>query len=388
MGEILVITNYYPPETGAASNRIYHLAHGLHSRGFSLTVLAPLPNYPRGKIFEDYRGHFRVSRNEDGIKIHRLWVLASNSKNKIIRLVAMLSFSFSLCWYFLFNKIPETVIIQSPPLLVAHTALWFLKSKSRKMVLNVSDLWPLAGLKLGAFKHGFMYSALERIERANYKKADLIMGQSEEILEHVRLTCPDKKVMLYRNYPDIKFNLNIEHDPSEKIKLVYAGLLGVAQGIFNLCERLNYKGYEFHIYGQGAEKNEIEKFITSNPELPLYYHGELERSILHKELVSFDVAIIPLLNRIYGSVPSKIFELAKLGLPILYFGGGEGEGIVNRHELGWVAKAGDYEDLNKVLNQISPDELSSARRKTIRATADVNFDFNQQLDKLIKFLEN
>ncbi|MBT8253936.1 MAG: glycosyltransferase WbuB, partial [Bacteroidia bacterium] len=111
-------------------------------------------------------------------------------------------------------------------------------------------------------------------------------------------------------------------------------------------------------------------------------------SILHKELVSFDVAIIPLLNRIYGSVPSKIFELAKLGLPILYFGGGEGEGIVNRHELGWVAKAGDYEDLNKVLNQISPDELSSARRKTIRATADVNFDFNQQLDKLIKFLEN
>ena len=51
----------------------------------------------------------------------------------------------------------------------------------------------------------------------------------------------------------------------------------------------------------------------------------MERSELHKTLKRFDIAIVPLTTRIYGSVPSKIFEYGSLGFPILYFGGGEGE---------------------------------------------------------------
>jgi len=190
MKEILIITNYYPPETGAASNRIFHLAEGIKKSGFKVSVLTPLPNYPKGRVFKGYKGQFKHTSKENDISIHRLWIYASNSKNKLLRLIAMLSYSFSLIWFFIWNKIPKTVIIQSPPLLVAFTAVFFLRSKKRKLILNVSDLWPLAGLELGAFKKNWSYKLLETIERFNYKHAHLVLGQSEEILTHVKALFP------------------------------------------------------------------------------------------------------------------------------------------------------------------------------------------------------
>jgi len=167
MPNILIITSYFPPETGAASNRIFHLAKGLQEHNFNVSVITPLPNYPKGKIFGGYRGRFKHTSKEYNITTHRLWIYASNSKNILLRLIAMLSYSISLIWFFIWNKIPKTVIIQSPPLLVAFTSVFFLRSKKRKIILNVSDLWPLAGLELGVFKKGFSYKILEKIERFN-----------------------------------------------------------------------------------------------------------------------------------------------------------------------------------------------------------------------------
>ncbi|WP_242134027.1 glycosyltransferase family 4 protein [Aestuariivivens marinum] len=385
MKDILIITNYFPPETGAASNRIFQLGEGLQKHHFKVTVVAPLPNYPNGKIFKSYRGKFKHTSTENKITVHRLWLYASNSKNKLLRLFAMLSYSLSLIWFFLRHNIPKTVIIQSPPLLVAFTSIFFLRSKKRKLILNVSDLWPLAGLELGALKKGLVYQILERIEQFNYKHAHLILGQSQEILNHVISTFPIKETLLYRNFPNFKPPHIIDvPSPSKKLKLVYAGLLGVAQGVYKLCQELDYTTIEFHIYGSGAERTKIENFIAKHPRLDIKYHGELSRNELHQELLRYDVTIIPLLNRIYGSVPSKIFEYARLGLPVVYFGGGEGEAIVKENNLGWVAKAGDYTHLNIVISKLNPVEINYDLKKQIQIKALKTFDYDSQLSQLIE----
>jgi glycosyltransferase involved in cell wall biosynthesis len=383
--DLLIITSYYPPETGAASNRIFHLSVGLQNRGYNISVITPLPNYPKGKIFEAYKGVFKRTSSENDIKIHRLWIYASNSKNKLVRLIAMLSYSFSLIWFFLWNKIPNKVIVQSPPLLVSFTCILFLQRTKRKLILNVSDLWPIAGLELGVFKKNFSYWLLEKIEQFNYKKADLVLGQSQEILNHVTSLFPHKQTFLYRNYPDFQ-HPEIENNitDNEKITLVYAGLLGVAQGIYKLCQELDFSNIEFHIYGAGAEQKKIESFLLENPKLPIIYHGEVTRQELHKELLKYDLAIIPLLNRIYGSVPSKIFEYARLGLPMLYFGGGEGETIIIEHQLGWVAQSSIYYDLNKVISTINRVDLNIKER--VQKTAIKAFNFENQLTLLSKLL--
>ncbi|MGY0391281.1 glycosyltransferase family 4 protein [Bizionia sp. KMM 8389] len=387
MKNILIITSYFPPETGAASNRIFHLATGLEQQNYKVSVITPLPNYPKGQIFEAYTGKFSQTSTENNITIHRLWLYASNSKNKLLRLFAMLSYSLSLIWFFMWHKIPNKVIVQSPPLLVAFTCMLFLKRKKRKLILNVSDLWPIAGLELGAFKRNFSYKVLERIEQFNYKKADLILGQSNEILNYIKTYFPNKALFLYRNYPDFTLPELAETKKSnQKITLVYAGLLGIAQGIFKLCQSLDYSTIDFHIYGGGTEQQKIIDFINQNPNLPITYHGEVSRATLHKALLKYDITIIPLLNRIYGSVPSKIFEYARLGLPMLYFGGGEGETLIQKHQLGWVAEAGNYNALNNSLNNLNLDDIQLKKRLNIQQMANNHFDFKKQLDALTKVL--
>ncbi len=382
MKEVLIITNYFPPEMGAASNRIFQLADGLSS-DYNISILCPLPNYPKGKIFEGYKGKLFIKEHTNNITVKRLWVFASVSKNKLIRLFSMLSFSLGLAFYFITNRIPKTVIIQSPPLLVAFASVVFLRGNKRKIILNISDLWPSAGLELGAIKKGWTYKMLKKIERFNYKNSNLILGQSEEILKHVS-TITDKDTFLYRNYPDVTppdfppYNLKEQ----KKIKLVYAGLLGVAQGILKLCEALDFKQIEFHIYGSGAEKRDIETFIKAHQDKSIVYHGNISRAQLHVELMQYDATIIPLTNRIYGSVPSKIFEYAKLGMPIIYLGGGEGEDVVKDYGLGWVAEAGNYKSLNALIDTLKKEDFSNDKKEKIRTVADKNFDFKAQLSVL------
>jgi len=311
MEKLTIITSYYPPEIGAASNRIHHLANALKDE-YNVSVITPLPNYPTGKIFPEYKGKFSNISHEDGVNVIRLWLYASKSKNKFLRLFAMLSYSLSLSWYFLWHKLPNRVIVQSPPLLVAFTCMFLLRSKRRKLILNVSDLWPSAGFELGALKKNFSYRLLQKLEKFNYKSADLILGQSNEILDHVKTITTKPDLSLYRNFPDIVPSSIEDSEKKEgsKIKIVYAGLLGFAQGILELCKKLNYENIELHIYGSGAEEEQIVTYIEQNKNLPIYFYGRVDRKDLHMELLQYDITIIPLLNRIYGSVPSKIFEYA------------------------------------------------------------------------------
>jgi hypothetical protein len=63
------------------------------------------------------------------------------------------------------------------------------------------------------------------LERFIYKKATLIIGQSNEIITHVTSLFPNKKCYLYRNFPDHKVeNLDLITGKSTHKKIFYAGL--------------------------------------------------------------------------------------------------------------------------------------------------------------------
>ena len=54
--KILILTQYFPPEIGAPQNRLYELAVRIAKRkGYEVTVLTAMPNYPKMEIFEAYR---------------------------------------------------------------------------------------------------------------------------------------------------------------------------------------------------------------------------------------------------------------------------------------------------------------------------------------------
>ena len=390
MEEILIISNYYPPEKGAAANRIEQLALKLHQNNYRVTVVCPLGNYPKGKLFLEYKGKFSVSENRENITVKRLWIYPSVSKNILKRILSVLSFSVGLFFYLLFFKTPKKVIVQSPPLLLSFLSVFVLSLKSKKIILNVSDLWPSAAIELKAIKEGsFSHKISLYMERFIYKKATLILGQSNEILTHIHSFYSDKKTYLYRNFPDHKVSeMALKTDENGPIKIFYAGLLGVAQGVFELCQNIDLEGknIELHIFGDGAEKSQIEAILKLQTHQKIFFYGMLDRNELHEKLNSFDIAIVPLKTRIYGSVPSKIFEYGALGFPILYFGGGEGAAIVAENNLGWVAEVGNYTDLNRKLSEISKLEKSELpmMKKTIFKQTEKVFNLDIQIKELIE----
>ncbi|MBD3581595.1 glycosyltransferase family 4 protein [Flavobacterium selenitireducens] len=386
MEKILIVSNYYPPEKGAAANRIEQMALKL-SHHYEVSVICPLGNYPEGKLFPQYRGKFWVKEIQKNVLVKRLWIYPSNSKNIAKRLLSILSFSSILFVRLLFGRLPRKVIVQSPPLLLSFIAVLALSIRRRKIILNVSDLWPMAALELKVMRHGSVSHKFALfLERFIYKNADVVLGQSEEILSHVRQIVPSQKAYLYRNFPDHSEAFEFRYSDG-KIRLFYAGLLGVAQGVLESCQKMELAGLniEFHIFGDGAEKSDIEKYIAGHPEKNIVFHGMVDRKVLHKKLEEFDIAYVPLATRIYGSVPSKIFEYGALGMPILYFGGGEGENIVREYDLGWVASVEDFRELNSVLKAISDSGKSalSPMKTTILETAKSNFNLDSQLKNLI-----
>jgi len=390
MEEILIISNYYPPEKGAAANRIEQLALKLHQNNYKVSVLCPLGNYPKGELFPEYKGKFSVTENLQNITVKRLWIYPSVSKNILKRTLSVLSFSSVLFFYLLFKKTPHKVVVQSPPLLLSFVSVLVLSLLRKKIILNVSDLWPLAAIELKALKKdSFSHQVSLFLERFIYSKATLIFGQSNEIITHIHSIFPEKKCYLYRNFPDHQVTeMDFTTNANEPIKLFYAGLLGVAQGVFELCQNIELQdlNVELHIFGDGAEKSQIEDFINQNPEKKIFFHGMLERNVLHEKLKSFDIALVPLKTRIYGSVPSKIFEYGALGFPILYFGGGEGEAIVSENNLGWVAEVGNFESLNSSLVEISKTgkESIETMKKQVFDCAEKNFNLDFQIKELIK----
>ncbi len=390
MEEIFIISNYYPPEKGAAANRIEQLALKLHKNNYKVSVICPLGNYPKGKLFPEYQGKFSVTENRDNITVKRLWIYPSVSKNLLVRIVSVLSFSLSLFFYLLFKKTPKKVIVQSPPLLLSFIAVLVLSLKSKKIILNISDLWPLAAIELNALKKdSFSHKFSLFLERYIYKKATLVLAQSNEIISHVHAIFPEKKCYLYRNFPDHEIaKMQLRPNEDQAVKIFYAGLLGIAQGVLELCQKIDLHelNIEFHVFGDGAEKEQIEALILAKNKGQIFFHGMLDRKELHQRLQSFDIAIVPLKTRIYGSVPSKIFEYGSLGFPIIYFGGGEGEMLITEHNLGWVVPVENYSELNQKLktisamNKVELDEM----KKRIFTESQSKFNLEHQMKILIE----
>ena len=391
--KVLIVSFYYEPEVGAAPSRITNLAKGLKTSGMDVDVLTCLPNYPKGRIFDGYRGSFSVKETIDGINVYRYWTYATVSKNPLKRVLAMTAFATTL-WAFARRrkliKSYDRVIIQSPPILVAASAIvLFKKCFGKHTILNVSDLWPMSAVELGFMREGSLsHRAMSRIERFMYRSADAVMGQSGEIVEHVLGMLPDKRTFLYRNLQPVQVEKQAK-PKGQKLKIVYAGLFGVAQDMLSLLRGIDFVdlGVEMHLYGGGNQMAEIEEYISQGDK-NIYYHGYVSKQQMGEELKKYDLSIIPLAAHIHGAVPSKIFDLLPEGIPILFSGEGEGARIVNEYGLGLVSPHGDYAALAQNIQafvDMTDEEYVALVNNCLCASRDT-FSYAKQMERFCEFI--
>lgn len=356
-----LLTQYYKPEMGAPQNRLYEMMSGLKKCGNNVYIITAMPNYPTGKIFKEYKGKFTSKEVLDDIEIKRYWLYASNTRKKIPRIFNMISFCISslLCLPYLRSKHLDYLIIESPPLTLGYTGRWLAKLSGAKLIANISDLWPLSARELGAIGDGAIYKFLEKLERYIYRKSSFVMGQSEEIVSYIDRHGA-KQTYLFRNGVDpTRFDLSKKRTRTNgmPVKIIYAGLLGFAQGIADICQNVNFKelNAEFHIYGAGGELESIKKIIAEHPDKGISYHGVVSRDELPSKLLDADMTLIPLVKNIFGAVPSKIYESMAAGLPIMFCGEGEGAKIVAENGLGLVSPPKDYKALCDNIKKAASD---------------------------------
>ncbi len=392
--KILIVSFYYTPELGAAPSRITNMAEGLKQQGADVDVLTCLPNYPKGRIFEGYRGRFSKHEIINGINVYRYWTYASVSKKPICRILAMMSFAIVM-WMFAFHvsriKSYDKVIVQSPPLAVATSALiLFRKIFRRVTILNVSDLWPLSAVELGAVSEkSIMHKFMLCLERFNYRTATAFQCQSNEIIKHIKNFQPQKQYFLYRNLQhQTPFEI-CPNNSSKPFKIVYAGLLGVAQDILKIIRDIDFKKHnaEFHIFGGGNQTKQIEDYIQNN-DCSVFYHGFLEKTAMVEELSKYHASIVPLSVHIKGAVPSKIFDLLPVGIPVLFCGGGEGAQLVKDYNLGLVSPPADMKLLDENIREISDlsDKEYQELRESCMQAAKTDFSFDSQMSNYYQFL--
>lgn len=381
---------------GAPQNRLMEMCLGLKQLGVDVSIITCMPNYPTGKIFNDYRGKFRCVEILDGIEIVRYWVYASNSKRVIPRLLNMLSFSFCsiFSWRYLAKRKNDILIVESPPLLLGLTGKFLSRVTKSRFIMNISDLWPLSAKELGVLsENSLAYKFLEQVERVLYKSADCCIGQSQQIVDYMH-EHNAKKVYLFRNGVDpsrFVASDKIQPPSDSPLIIVYAGLLGYAQGIYGICQNINFKslGAEFHIYGAGGEQEKIEVFLKQNPDRGIFFHGKVNREEIPSILRSANCTLIPLVTNIYGAVPSKIYESMAAGLPILFSGDGEGRKIVEENKLGWCS---DFLDYNALADNISYVASHRGEMEEIKTNcifcAEEKFNRPKQISQLYDFLKS
>jgi len=398
----LIITQYFPPETGAPQNRLLQLAKRLKRSGVNVVVLTAMPNYPQMRIYEGYRGKFYAYEEIEGIPVHRCWIYAGTSKSIVPRLVNYFSFVKSSFLVGLFKcSRQDFIFCESPPLFLGITAWLLSLIKRAKLIFNVSDLWPESAEKLGLVTNPFLIKISTILEEFLYRNSVMVTGQTQGIVKNISGRFPAKKVHWLKNGVDIDELNNIPDDPVWRIKngfqpddfiLLYAGILGHAQGlevILRAAKMLeNLPNVQFIIVGSGPVREQLIAMTKEMNLSNLHFFDNMPKREVIPVIRASDVALIPLrkLDLFKGAIPSKIFENLALHKPVLL--GVEGEAkelIVEKGQAGWAFDPENAADLAAKITYLSENRI------LLKEAGDHGYDFLGQefdLDRVaLEFLD-
>lgn len=392
--KLLILTQYYPPEIGAPQSRLSELAQELAKIGFCVSVLTAMPNYPTGKTFPGYAGLFRKETLE-GITIFRSYIFPTQSTSFFKRLLNYFSFVFSSFWTGLFLPKPDFILTESPPLFLGISGYLLSKIKSAKWIFNVADLWPLSVVELGIInKNSFMFKLSNRMESFFYHNAAFVTGQSKTILENITDRYPDIITYHLSNGVNPEKYKMAEPKNIGKIRVMYAGLHGLAQGLDQILAAAanlsNNSNIEFIFIGDGPEKPKLVDQVLNSGINNVTFLDPIPKSQIPDALASADILIVPLKIQLTGAVPSKLYESMAAGKPVILIAESEAAKIVHNADCGMVITPGDIEALTSAIQHLAANPEERKRLGVNGRNAAINkfdrrkivYDFATFLQKL------
>jgi len=274
------------------------------------------------------------------------------------------------------KKEDKALVVTNPFLIIFFVALIRLIKKFEYTLL-VHDVFPEntipAGLKN---KNTISYKLLKIVFDWSYRKADKVIVLGEDMKELLLLKgVSNTSIDVITNWfdDDVK---NEEIDKEEylgipniegKIIVGFAGNVGRVQGLDKFIECFNKVGNNklvLVIVGDGAMLEELTENNKANDNI--YFLGSKRRSDQSLFLNSFDIALVTLENGMYGlGVPSKSYNILRVGKPILYIGdrNSEIDLMINKYECGWSIDWKDEEKIIALLKDLKSSHLEGYKEK-------------------------
>jgi glycosyltransferase involved in cell wall biosynthesis len=397
---LVILSQYYPPEVGAPQNRLSELARLMVQKGDSVTVLTAMPNYPTGRIHAGYGGLFKRERM-NGVNIVRTFIYPTQKTDFLRRLTNYFSFVISSAVIGTFLLQPaDVLLVESPPLFLGLSAVWLSFVKRARLIFNVSDLWPESAVQLGIVRrNSFFHRVSSWLESFCYRRAWLVTGQSKSIIDDIRERFPGCQTYHLSNGVDTNRFAVAENDRTHQdlngngdCVVMYAGLHGIAQGLSQVlmaAEDLSEDHrFKFVLIGDGPEKKTLMTQAAMRGLTNVEFQDPRRSEEIPALIAGSDIVLVPLMSYLLGAVPSKLYEAMASGRPTILVASGEAAQIVNDYQAGITVEPGNVKGLVQALRTLlAQPQLRRTLGENGRRAARQHFDREVIVNRFREFLK-
>ncbi len=386
--KILVVSqNFYPEQF-----RINDICKELVKKGYDVTVLTGLPNYPKGKLFPGYEKKQNRVENYEGVKVIRCYERERKSGGTINLFLNYYSFVFSSKK--MIKKLDKdfdlVFVNQLSPVMQAAAAIKYKKKYKVPIVLYCYDLWP-ASLAAGGLKGGPIYGHYKKVSEKIYKACDKIMVSSSMHKSYFveQFGYNEDDITYLPQYSEDLFKPSIKEFNEKNCDLVFAGNVGKLQGVDNIIEcarMLQDKNITFHIVGNGSEyKNCVE--LASDLKNVKFY-GQKDLSEMPEFYKMADAMLVTLKSDelISKTLPGKVQTYMAAAKPIIAAGENELKVVIEKANCGFVSEPNNPESLKenilKFIEYKNKKELAENSRKFYEENFSKELFF-EKLEKII-----
>lgn len=395
---LLLITQYYHPEVGAAQTRLRETVNGLQRRGFRITVVAPVPSYPLGLVPDGY-AWWRPNRERiDGASVVRLPTLAVPGAGMSRRMIGHGTFAVTSMAAVAIAGAFDIALVESPPLFLGLTAR-ALRARGIPYVFHVADPWPDFPIAMGYLRSGAERRLAFWIEDFAYRGAAAITTVSPGLVDLLsRKASAAGRVELIPNGVEVA-RFRPEQIPSaarerlgwaDTFTVVYAGTVGLAQGIGTLLEAAHLLGADvgIRIIGEGVEGPELKARARAMNLTNVTFHPSVPSSRVPSILAAADAGLVILRKgRLYDeSLPTKLLETMAAARPAIVCADGLPARIVREAGAGYVAPAEDPAGLARAIDECRQDPDRVDRGAMGRVYVARHYERGAILDRLAEIL--
>jgi colanic acid biosynthesis glycosyl transferase WcaI len=404
---ILYFSQYFPPEVGATQTRAYEMARGLVRAGHHVTMIAEVPNHPSGVIPPEYRHKFYERTELDGIDVIRVWVKASPVKTPRSRIIFYFTYMFmaALTGLFLVRERYDVIYATSPPLFVGAAALIVSYMRRIPLVFEVRDLWPESAVALGELSNPHVIRWAHWLEGACYRRARKIVVTAQEMVEYllrrgleateIAVVRNGANTELFRFDPFARQHLRNMLGLEDKFVVVYAGLLGIAQGLGASLETAKQLATtepraHFLYIGDGPVKGVLQEQAENLGLVDVTFLPAQPRDSIPGYLSAGDVALVPLTRkRLLGALPSKMFDAMACQRPVLLSAEGEACQVLREADAGIVVPPESPSSLAEAVLRLRDDpELCARYGQNGRRAVVACYSREAQAQQLVQLLQD